>query len=211
MRVFRSLFLFILALSFNLPHAKATTLYMEGGTSVGTLKNGDNFFKTPGLGSTGLGFVGSLSAYLPITSQKRFAHFELGIQNRFSSMTSKTGQSLDTMDPHLALRLEFWRFYVGVGYAPLTYYSTNGIMALKANQNTTAYFGETGIIWRVIPEFQIAATVALEYGSPKGGGTSPSPISEYGLRFRFPINPKEYSGSHGAKLDGFRYPFGVMR
>ena len=107
--------------------------------------------------------------------------------------------------PNIAARFEFWRFYVGGGYAPKV------LIDFKPYQGSTAYFMEGGLIWKVIPEFQIAATIALEYGIPASGGVSPSPSTEYGLRFRFPLNPNDYSGGKGVNFDGFRYPFGIMK
>jgi hypothetical protein len=176
--------------------------YFEVGTSVGTLKNGDAFFNKSGSSSSGLGFIGSFNFYVPITSLKRMIHLDLGIQNRFTIASNANGDSFQMVTPNLALRIEIWRLYVGGGYAPV---------AIGGNPGASAYFGEGGLIWKVIPEFQIAATAALEFGTPKAGGTSPNPIMEYGLRFRFPINPKEVAGGSGVDFDGFRYPFGFMK
>lgn len=152
-------------------------------------------------GSSEYGFTGSFSFYAPVTSLKRFFHLDLGLQNRYTSAGDVT-----LISPSAALRLEISRFYVGGGYAPIPFGGTSGFS--KLSQAT--YFAEAGLIWRVIPEFQITLNYAREYGAPTGV-TNPNPISEYGFSFRFPISPKEVAGGKGVDFDGFRYPFGFMK
>ena len=96
-----------------------------------------------------------------------------------------------------------------MGAAPVAYGSTNGVSSLKPVRSTFSYFLEAGAIWRVVPEFQIVAAAGFEVGM-KSGYASPTNL-EYGLRFRFPLSPKDDSMAKGVKWDGFRYPFGVMR
>ena len=74
-----------------------------------------------------------------------------------------------------------------------------------------SYYAEGGLIWRVVPEFQICLSATMEYGRPPSGNVSPNPAMEYGLRFRFPLDPKEFGAASGVEWDGFRYPFGIMR
>jgi hypothetical protein len=135
------------------------------------------------------------------------------MQNRFLTTSgSSDGQPLALASVDPAIRLEISRFYLGAGYTPLNFVSKagSGLSSLHIASSTSSYFLEVGGIWRVTPEFQIVATVAREYGLPPAGGTSPSPISEYGLRFRFPLNPVE-NAHGGVDFDGFRYPFGFMK
>jgi hypothetical protein len=200
----------ILFVSLLLTGSARANSYIEGGVATGTMKNAGNFFSQSSVGSTGLGFIGSLSVYKPFTSERHFYHLEFGIQNRFTTATdTNTKKSLAMFTPNLALRLEFFRFYVGGGYAPLVFGSASGATSLHTIQSAHSDFIEGGVIWRVIPELQISAGAALEFGSPKGSGTSPT-ITEYGLRFRFPFNPKDNS-KKSVQYDGFRYPFGVMK
>jgi hypothetical protein len=62
--------------------------YVEGGVSAGTLTNGQNYFGQSNASSTHLGYLGSLSFYVPVTSERRFFHFDLGLQNRILSASS---------------------------------------------------------------------------------------------------------------------------
>ena len=188
--------------------------YIEAGTSMGTLSNGQSFFGQSDAASTKSGFLGSLSLYKPITSERNFFHFELGIQNRVLTTSGSTlGSPLAMGSSEFGTRLQISRFYVGGGYTPFTYVSKpgDGITSLHLNGGTSAYFFEAGLIWRVIPELQIVAAYSREYGLPSQGGVSPAPVAEYGLRFRFPINPTESERGSGVQFDGFRYPFGFMK
>lgn len=182
--------------------------YVELGTSLGKLSSLDSFF---GLSTTGtssnMGFCGGLSFFVPVTSTKNIFHFDLGLQNRMY-FVSTTSQDLAMMTTNIAARFEFYRFYVGAGYAPFMLGSTSGVMSLRPKSGYTSFFGEGGLIWRVVPELQIVATYGMEYGlNPR----SPSPATEYGLRFRFPISPYANVGDASSKFDGFRYPFGFMK
>jgi hypothetical protein len=113
----------------------------------------------------------------------------------------------------LATRLQVGRFYVGAGYAPLTYVTKpdQGITSLHVNSGTRAYFFEGGLIWRLIPELQIALTYSREYELSQNPGSGTPVVAEYGLRFRFPLNPSEYEHAGKVDFDGFRYPFGFMK
>jgi hypothetical protein len=200
----------LLALAIS-PNAHASA-YIEAGTGLGSFVNGESFFGQS-TASKGNGFLGSLSFYVPVTSEKRFAHLQLGLQNRVLQASDSAGNPLYFGSSEIGARLEISRLFVGAGYAPLTYVNKpgSGITSLYPNHGSTAYFFEVGAIWRVIPELQICAAYSLEKGL-QSGGSSPSPISEYGLRFRFPLDPTDHkSGSKGVDFDGFRYPFGFMK
>ncbi len=136
-------------------------------------------------------------------------HFELGLQNRMYFVSTPSPQMDITMlTTNIAMRFELYRFFVGAGYAPFTLASASGPMSIHTNPNVTTFFLEGGAVWRVVPELQIVATYAMEYGAtPK----SPSPGTEYGLRFRFPFSPYDSVGDASSKFDGFRYPFGIMK
>jgi hypothetical protein len=187
--------------------------YFELGTSLGKLSSYDQFFGQTTTGnSSNLGFCGSLSFYVPVTSPKNIIHLDLGLQNRMYFVSNSSPQTdLAMVSVNIAARLEFYRFFVGAGYSPLSLVSTSGPLSLHSNSGATGYFGEGGVIWRVVPELQIVATYAMEYGTTSAGTKSPSPASEYGLRFRFPISPYKSAGDASDKFDGFRYPFGIMR
>ena len=184
--------------------------YFEVGTSIGTVKNGDSYFNLTSV--SGSSFVGSFNFYVPITPLRHFTHLDLGLQNRLTTFTTGSGQSLALETTGLGLRLEFWRFYAGAGYSPLAFTSSpgSGVLGLKSKSGASGYFGEAGVIWRVVPELQITLSYGLEYCTPKGGGTNLT-STEYGLHFRFPLHPKENSSKSEVKFDGFRYPFGFMK
>jgi hypothetical protein len=206
---FASKFLLVLSAALAPLSGKAAT-YVEGGTALGSMKNAGNFFQTANVGSSNEGFIGSLSVYTPVTNENRFFHFELGLQGRVTVATdTNTSKSLDMLSPNLAVRLQVSRLYVGAGYAPIVFGSTDGIGHLRHITSAASDFIEGGIIWNLIPELQITANVGYEFGLPENSHVSPT-ISEYGLRFRFPINPHE-GAAKGSSYDGFRYPFGVMK
>lgn len=189
--------------------------YFEFGTSAGTISKGNGYFSTTGMDPSNMGFIGSLNFYFPVTPMKHVAHLEFGMQNRFTLVSGTdstvTNSQHAILAPAASMRIEFWRLYVGGGFAPMNFKSKNGggFGSLTPGTGTSSYFGEVGIIWRVIPEFQICLTLAQEYASSTGA--SGLSATEYGVRFRFPISPKEIETSGGVKWDGFRYPFGFMK
>ena len=177
---------------------------------MGSVKNGDAFFQQTAV--SGSSFVGSFNFYEPIPLFKHFMNLDLGLQNRLTTFTTNSSQALAMATTNVAMRLEFWRFYIGGGYAPLTFSNQpgSGLFGLRTNNGGTGYFYEGGVIWRIVPEFQIALTYAMENVSAKGSGNLMT-SAEYGLRFRFPLSPKEGGGASEVKFDGFRYPFGFMK
>ncbi len=191
-------------------HFKAAAVpYIEGGTSLGSILNGDHFFNESGASVSGKAFVGSLSVYFTTPELLDLCHFDIGLQNRLSLGSTATSQ-LTLATPNLAARFEFFRFYVGAGGSPFPLGGTTGLGGLKHESGTYSFFFEGGLIWRVVPEFQIVPTFGIEEVK-SASGLSPTTI-EYGIRFRFPINPHDQSVSKKpVKWDGFRYPFGVMR
>ncbi len=184
--------------------------YFEFGLGAANLKNAGGYFGTPASGT--LGFAGNLSGYYPVTRTSGIARVDLGIQGRLSNTTSVSGNTLTFGSMNLATRLEFWRFFVGAGYSPVSFFNTNdmGILGLHRRPGGSSYFAEGGVFWRVIPEFQILFTGALEVGNSPSGA-SPSPITEYSIRFRFPFQPKDSGVGKKSDFDGYRYPFGIMK
>jgi hypothetical protein len=198
------------------PHSTlAASAYGELGASFGKISTGDGYFGTSNsISSSNLGFCGSFNFYIPVTPSRYKVNLQLGLQNRLTLVSNPSPKlDLAMFTANMAFRVELSdRFYVGAGYGPFTLKSTNGLLNLMNNNGATSYFYEAGAIWRVVPELQISVTYSLEYGSPANGGSrSPSPASEYGLRFRFPLFPYESGSGSASDYDGFRYPFGFMK
>jgi hypothetical protein len=188
--------------------AHAWSTYVELGTSLGSLTTGGPAVGLPASTVTNRGFCGGLSFFAPVTSPKNFFHFELGLQNRMYFLSDAATQNLALITTNLAVRFELYRLYVGGGYSPFAMTSINGPMSLKPASSHTSWFAEGGVIWRVVPELQIVAVFAEEFGLTPA---SPKPGTEYGLRFRFPLAPYSTVGDASSKFDGFRYPFGFMK
>ncbi len=207
--------LFYLVLALSSPCFALAGVYGELGSSVGKISSGNSYFGIPsGAESSNLGFIGSFNFFVPISPPQWIANLQFGLVNRLTLASITNPQkNLSMLTSNIAFRVElFKRFYVGAGYAPLNLRSTNGPLKLMNNPGSTSYYYEGGLIWRVIPELQIAATYSLEYGIPASGGPrSPSPVSEYGLRFRFPLDPYDSKNDASSSYDGFRYPFGFMK
>ncbi len=196
-----------------MPQSSLASTYIEAGTGFATFTKAGNYFGTSSADTASGGFAGSLSVYFPVTRTQNWVRLQLGLQNRLNMGSIKsTGQSLVMGSSHVGLRVEVWRLYFGAGYAPwmLTSDPGTGVSGLKTRPQGSGYLGEAGILWRVIPEFQIALGASLEFGTVPGG-SSPNPITEFGLRFRFPFKPKEGGGRGSVDFDGFRYPFGFMK
>lgn len=187
--------------------------YFEFATGLGSATNADQFFNTTHANPTQLGFSGALNFYFPITPMRHFAHLELGVQNRLLFVSSDDHLLADKTNvlfsPSAALRVEFWRMFIGAGISPtnLASKSGKGLGSLAAATGFSSHFFEGGVIWRVVPEFQICLAVSTEQIT----GPSHASTLEYGLRFRFPTSPSEQASSGGVDWDGFRYPFGIMR
>ncbi len=187
--------------------------YIDVGTSLGSISSPSGFFNSLGSSSSNTGFVGSLGGYFGLNSLSSVVRFQLGVQNKLSiASLEATSEQLASLTHHLALRIELARFYVGAGYAPIAWRSENGrgLASLTRAQGASAQFFEGGIIWNMVPEFQICAHFGAETLNPGSGGTSAT-VTEYGLRFRFTLNPSEVTKSGSKSWDGFRYPFGIMR
>lgn len=199
---------FVFLLWQGAPSARAS-LYFEAGTGFGTMSSGSTYFGLPTADTSN--FSGSFSAYKPITRQHPFGHIALGLHARATAGAANSGTSLAFGSANLALRAELWRFFVGVGYSPISFISKEGagLLGLKGRRESCSYFIETGAIWRVIPEFQIIAALSVETGLTQAA-KSPV-ITEYGLRFRFPLDPKEHPSAKTQGFDGYRYPFGIMK
>ena len=199
----------LLFLLLGLGSASHAAPYFEFGLGVATFKKADAYFGTS-VSNAG-GFAGNFSAYWSSAYLGNLARIDLGFQNRISCATDTSGGSLTFGSMNLATRIEFWRFFAGAGVSPITFYNTQskGILGLHPYPGTYSYFVEGGAFWRVAPEFQIIASAALETASVSST-VSPSPITEFSLRFRFPLDPKESSG-RGSSFDGYRYPFGIMK
>jgi hypothetical protein len=204
-----------LVLLLSAPLPAIAGVYGELGSSVGHISSGNTYFGlSSGAESSNLGFLGSFNFFVPISPPQWIAELQFGLANRLTLVSiTNPEKNLSMFTSNIAFRLEFFkRIYVGAGYAPLNLRSTNGPLKLMNNSNSTSYYLESGLIWRVIPELQIAATYSLEFGiTGSGGPHSPSPTSEYGLRFRFPLNPYESKNDASSSFDGFRYPFGFMK
>ena len=108
------------------------TPYFEAGTSVGSYSKGQNFFGSANADS-GSGFLGSFSFYVPVTSIRNFFHFDLGLQNRVFTTSDSQGSPIAMGSSEISLRLEISRFYVGGGYAPITFVSNTGLTGLHTN------------------------------------------------------------------------------
>ena len=200
----------VLLATFGILVSAEASTYFDAGTLIGSMSGSDHYFNSPGQSTSGTGFVGTFSAYTNLTSVKNFAHLEFGLQGRLHLLTGTSpAQSLTFASINPALRIEFWRLYFGGGYAPLNFASTNGLTTLHAYPDHHSYFVETGLIWRVVPEFQITLNYSLECAFDKAGDRSTLP--SYGLTFRFPLHPKEAGTRSASDFDGGRYPFGFMK
>ncbi len=206
------LFLFQIASLFLGAEALAGP-YFDAGFGLESMSSGANYFQQPAADKASGGFAASYGFYIPTFFRRNSFHIDLGITDRLTTASiSSTGGSLAMNTVNLAVRVEFWRIYVGGGYGVYDMVSRpdSGVTSLHGYPGTHSYFMEAGLIWRVIPELQIAGGVSLEYGLPTGG-TSPSPSIDYGLHFRFPFSATEDAKSRGVDFDGFRYPFGFMK
>ena len=188
--------------------AQAISSYVELGTGIGIVAGGNSFFGVSNAASTNMGFAGSVSYYVPIQLIKGFSQIDIGIQNRmyFTSTSSAPDHSLAMLTPNIAGRFQISRFYGGAGFSPLALMSITGPMALKPQSGKEGIFFEGGAIWRVVPELQIVGVFALEHEL----SNSPT-CTEFGIHFRFPLNPNSSVGDASSKFDGFRYPFGFMK
>ena len=206
------LFLFQIAALFLAVEAHAG-MYTDAGFGLASMSGGAKYFQQPGADQASGGFAASFGLYVPTFFRRSPIHVDLGIVDKLTTASiSSTGGSLAMNTVNFAVRVEVWRIYVGGGYGFYDMVSRpdSGITSLHGYAGTHSYFMEAGLIWRVIPEFQIAGGVSLEFGLPSGG-TSPSPTTDYGLHFRFPLFPSEDAKSRGVDFDGFRYPFGFMK
>jgi hypothetical protein len=190
----------------------AYSAYVDLGTSLGSISSPAAFFGSTSDASSNTGFVGSLGAYFGLNSLSSFVRFQLGVQNKLSiASLENPSEQLASVTQHLGARIELGRFYAGAGYAPIVWKSENGqgFSSLTRAIGASAQLYEGGVIWNIVPEFQLCAHFGVETLSPPG---APSAIvTEYGLRLRFTINPKEVTKSRASSWDGFRYPFGIMR
>lgn len=204
----------ILMLSLLFATQAKASLYWEGDFHLNSMTRAGNYFQQSAADKTAMGFGVAFGIFLPVTSERRFFHFELGLLDRLTkSSTSGANSSPLAMNTlNVGMRFEFWRFFVGGGYGffNMVSKSGSGTSGLRAYSGASSYYFEGGVIWRVIPEFQIVLDGSAEFGKISSG-ISPAPSLNYGLAFRFPFNPKEGGSSKSVQFDGFRYPFGFMK
>ncbi len=195
---------FLFAQAGQLVTARSTfAVYSELQTGIGIISSAEKYFGVAGSG--GLGFSGGLHLYGNLFGKPGMA-WQWGIANRLTT-GNLDGASLAMLTHNLATRIEFYRFYIGGGFSPFGWKSTDGISGLKPNSGVKTFFLEGGLIWKIVPEYQICATVAYEFPYLTFVPTN----MEYGLRFRFHFGNPEDSSKKEKDWDGWRYPFGFMR
>lgn len=193
----------------TLAHASG---YWEGGWSLNMMKKGATWFGQSSANSadTGYGLAGSV--YFPVLWARHPYHLDLGIQDRYTR-SSASSNSFGMNTVNIAARLELWRIFVGAGYGFFDFVNSPGKSSLSMHHysNATSIFYEAGLIWRVIPEFQINLEAAIENGTPPSSSATSPTTTSLGISFRFPFSPKETNSARGVEFDGFRYPFGFMK
>jgi len=189
------------------PLRSNAAFYVETGFGVGELRGIDKMYNSTA-GSTGLGLASNLSLAATIGNPNSLVQLHLGLQQRLTQGgASGTSYSLMTTEP--LIRLETPRFYVGFGATPLVWTQKGSSLGTSFSpaKGAMAAYAEFGLLWRVVPFFNLALAGSLE-GVSKSGVNSPFPVAQATFQMRFFFGEGNKGGGH-RKYDGWRYPFGV--
>ena len=80
-------------------------------------------------------------------------------------------------------------------------------LGYSRDKNAMAGFFEAGLLWRVVPFFNLALEASIE-GVSKNGTKSPYPVEQATLQMRFFFGEGNKAASN-RHYDGWRYPFGI--
>lgn len=184
-------------------------LYLETGIGAGQIYKAQKIY---GAQAKNLqpGFSGNALFAASLGPDNSVAQFHLGVETRLTT-TSGSGNSYWLSGIYPIFRVETRRFYVGGGASPFLFQRAGKSSTLVMQQlnGTLGFLGEFGLLWRVVPFFNLALEFSLEYGKGKGAA-APAPAAQATLQMRFYIGDAIAPGNaRKRKYDGWRYPFGM--
>jgi hypothetical protein len=190
----------------------AGNLYSETGFGAGRMQKPSGLFGSS-VGQTtklGLGANGILAWNM--LDENSFFTMHAGVKGRLISAPSPAA-TLNMLTAGGVLRFEVSRFYLGIGYSPLVWKSSGASGSLtnlsrKNSINASAYHGEFGILWRIIPDFSLAIEASAGRVS-NAGSSGPNPDLIIAFQMRFVVLEGSKATKSARKYDGWRYPFGV--
>jgi hypothetical protein len=175
-----SLFLFSSVAAFQ---ANAGDYYWELGLGGGQYNN------------TGYGAAANFVFAKNLSKTSSGFQFHLGLKDKYST---GTGAALNMVYP--LIRFETRRVYLSGGASPLGYLKSTGSYERISG---IGFFGELGLLWRVVPFFHLALEGSAEMLS---AGVGPNYAATVQWRF---IWFNYESSSRKGEFDGWRYPFGT--
>lgn len=203
---FTAFFLFLLNASPS--HGSAT--YIETGFGTGQISGGNGLYGSGTPKRTDFGFAQNATFAIAFGSANSFLQLHLGIQQRITSGSS-SGMTYSLLSAYPLIRLETPRMYFGFGASPFVWKksgtSSDFITGYSKVTSAVGGFGEVGLLWRVVPFFNLALAGSAEAVS-RSGQLSPSPALQIGLQLRFFLGDGMKSTGK-KKYDGWRYPFGI--
>lgn len=189
------------------PSAFALPYYFEFGGNTASLTTPAPLFQATGKGSAtsaGSTFTVPFTLGLHLQERQRGVLFAVALQSRYFSGQTGDGQSFTVFPTSPMLRVEFWRFVLGVGYTP---YVWESITFKKASAIGSVLTLEAQFLFPITPEIDFGLQSSRETFSSSRYGNGPT-VFEYGAFFRLNFGFSDAASSERRKFKGWRYPLG---
>lgn len=202
----------LITLAVQPPESQAAPFYTDVGIGLGQIREGAAFFEGSGLASSpGLSLAGNFAMVQSLGGMGGILEVHLGVKG-FYNTASQGGNSYSTLIPYPMLRFDLPRFYFSAGASPFLWASSSGVSFSRV-PSAVAGFADFGLLWRIVPFFNLALEASAQMVQKSGADLSPRPAWTAALQMRFYVLGTDSSGSGGGGAkrprDGWRYPFGM--
>lgn len=205
-------FFFVLFLTVFIPsQVRAGAFYIELGAGAGQIWQGENVFGSSLGAKSPLSFAGEFSLIQNFSSSSSWLQIHIGAIARYQTLTTAS-QTITFMSASPLLRLDTPRIYIGAGATPFVWQQDSAGAFLPIDE-TWIYSGQVGLLWRIVPFFNMALELNTEvFKTTAGMGPKPAWTGLFVMRFYF---DEETGGGGGGRrgggggYDGWRYPFGI--
>ncbi len=165
--------------------------------------------------TSGLGFAFNNALMANLSMEGRIFEFHWGVQELWSSAQAGP-DNLGYLAVYPELRIQMSRLFIGAGATPLAWRRSSpesGYDGFASSKSTLSMLGEAGILWPVVHDFSLGATLSGQWVT-QSGTSSPAPLLNATILMRFYITfwGKSSGGSGNSnEFKGWRYPFGMIR
>jgi len=187
----------------RVPIAQAGPIYLDVGVGGAQIIGGAPLYGASTPTSPSMGFAANAAAFWNLNKSYSLVQLHFGFSYKLSTSSFDGGELL-LQGLYPTLRLETYRFYLSGGVSPLLW--MNDSEGAIVGATSLGYFGQAGLLWRIVPFFHIALETTGQFiNAPGGMGPKPALDVCYVMRF-YLTNPSDLKKM---SWDGWRYPFGI--